>query len=112
MKMSEERRQELDQMNLAGKRAVYIFAHTVLAVEAKFMAHADIRPDGDVGSVDQSLEHIAGAACDIAYMRSLFRDDPTIEADIQAETEPWLAAVEDEYQRARFQEKEKANAGK
>lgn len=112
MKMSKERMAEIDKMDMSDKRAIFIFAHTVLQVEAKIMAQAGIDPDGNVGSIDQSLEHMAGAACDIAYMRHLFTDDSTIEADIQAETNPWLVAFDDEYQRAQFRAREETNAGK
>lgn len=107
MKMSKERMQELNAMTMDDKRSVYVAAHAILQVEAKIMAQAGIDPDGNVAGIDSSLERMASAACDIAYLRPIFGGDTTIEAAVKDQANPWIAAFETEYTRA----KEETNDG-
>lgn len=72
------------------------------------MAQAGIDSDGNVAGIDSSIERMASAVCDIAYLRPLFEGDSTIADAVKDQADPWIAALEDEYKKT----KEKANAGK
>ena len=77
-------------MDISDKRAIYVFCHAVIAVEAKLITTASLGADGDMGSIERHLDHISSAACDIAYLRHLFADDPTVGSDLKAEIDQYM----------------------